>query len=96
MPSGDLPGLPIAASFEPVIALDGGPDGLQAVRRLLGLLPEALRFPGTALLEIGAGEDDGLRAAADRALPGWELTFHADLVGIRRVAELAASAEARR
>ena len=89
VPSGDLPRLPIAASFEPSLALDGGADGLDAVRRLLALLPAALRSPGTALLEIGAGEDDGLRAAAERALPGWELTFHADLAGIPRVAELA-------
>ncbi len=96
VPSGDLPRLPVAASFEPSLALDGGADGLEAVRRLLGLLPEALRFPGTALLEIGAGEDDGLRAAADRVLPGWELTFHPDLAGIPRVAELAASEGARR
>ena len=95
VPSADLPRLPVAASFEPSLALDGGADGLAAVRRLLGLLPAALRFSGTALLEIGAGEDDGLRAAVDRVLPGWELTFHPDLAGIPRVAELAASAGAR-
>ena len=88
VPSGDVPLLPVAASFEPTLALDGGADGLAAVRRLLALLPAALRPPGIALLEIGAGEDDGLRAAAGRTLPGWELTFHPDLAGIPRVAEI--------
>ena len=35
IPSGDIDGLPVAASFEPRLALDGGPDGLALVRRLL-------------------------------------------------------------
>ncbi|HEY5472741.1 MAG TPA: HemK/PrmC family methyltransferase, partial [Candidatus Limnocylindrales bacterium] len=42
IPSGDIDGLPVAASFEPRAALDGGPDGLTIIRRLLGALPTSL------------------------------------------------------
>jgi methylase of polypeptide subunit release factors len=49
-----LPGLPIAASFEPVVALDGGTDGLAVIERLLAELPAALAEDGRALLEFGA------------------------------------------
>ncbi len=88
VPSADLPRLPVAASFEPALALDGGPDGLALVRRLLALLPGALRPGGEALLEIGADEAEPLRAALDEMLPGWGLAFHDDLAGIPRVAAL--------
>ena len=56
IPTDDVPKLPIAASFEPRMALDGGPDGLDLVRRLLSLLPEVLAPAGVALLEIGADQ----------------------------------------
>ena len=42
IPSADVPQLPLAASFEPHGALDGGPDGLDVVRRLLVGLPDVL------------------------------------------------------
>ena len=94
VPSGDVPRLPIAASFEPRIALDGGPDGLDVVRRLLGLLPGALAGDGVALLEIGAGEAEGVREAVERLLPGWSVEFHRDLAGIERVAEVRPAGDA--
>ena len=53
IPSGEIESLPIAASFEPPLALDGGIDGLATVRRLLAALPSALAPTGTALMEIG-------------------------------------------
>lgn len=90
--SADVPLLPVAASFEPALALDGGADGLDLVRRLIAQLPAALRPGGTALLEIGAGERPGLEEAA-RGLAGWTLAVHADLAGIPRVGELVAPAQ---
>ena len=42
----------MATSFEPPGALDGGPDGLDLIRRLLPSLPGALDIAGAALLEI--------------------------------------------
>src|SRR6185503_5957184 len=44
-----IAGLPIAASFEPRLALDGGPDGLRVIDRLLGQLPEGLAQGAVAM-----------------------------------------------
>ena len=88
IPTSVVPTLPIAASFEPVAALDGGADGLDVLRRLLAQLPGALAAGGSALLEIGADQADGLAAAAGEAVPGWSVTIHNDMAGRPRVAEI--------
>jgi release factor glutamine methyltransferase len=82
-------GLPVAASFEPVIALDGGPDGLAVARRLLGLLPRALADDGVALLEIGADQGSAAPAAVEEVLPGWAASVENDLAGLPRVLRVA-------
>ena len=84
-------GLPIAASFEPRVALDGGPDGLDLIRRLLTRLPEALADGGVALLEIGSDQAESAVAAVTDALPGWWTTVHDDLAGQPRVLRLGRS-----
>lgn len=85
IPSGDVPGLPVAASFEPRLALDGGPDGLLQVGRLLERLPRALAGDGAAFLEIGAGQADAV-AALVVDLPGdWRSELTRDLGGQPRV-----------
>lgn len=91
VPSASVPELPVAAHFEPPLALDGGPDGLDVIRRLLSQLPSAVAPGGSALLEIGSDQVTSLRAAVTSALPGWSLTVHDDLGGAPRVAELATS-----
>lgn len=83
-----LPGLPIAASFEPAAALDGGPDGLAVIRRLLERLPEALAPGGVALIEIGADQAEIVVAAVATILPGWRATVEPDLAGAPRVARV--------
>lgn len=83
--SEELPTLPAAARFEPVAALDGGPDGLDTVRRFLTALPAVLGHGGTALLEIGSHQGD---AAAAAAAPSWIATIHPDLSRHARVMEL--------
>lgn len=88
VPSAAVPELPVAARFEPASALDGGPDGLDVVRRLLAGLPEGLGRDGTALVEIGSEQADPLGEAAASLLPGWSVGIHADLSGRPRVAEL--------
>jgi release factor glutamine methyltransferase len=89
IPSSDIPGLPVAASFEPRHALDGGPDGLDLVRRLLAQLPTALDPDGVAFLEIGSDQPDAMQRAVAASLPGWECHIHPDLGGRPRVAEVA-------
>ncbi|HMJ79949.1 MAG TPA: hypothetical protein VK592_02765, partial [Candidatus Dormibacteraeota bacterium] len=88
IPTADLPGLPVAASFEPRLALDGGADGLALVRRLVAGLPGVLAPEGTAMLEIGATQADSLRALVQERLPGWPVAVQADLSGEPRVALL--------
>lgn len=96
IPTDEIPSLPIAASFEPRLALDGGIDGLETVRRLLEALPSALATTGTALLEIGFNQGMAV-AEAVAALPGdWSCRIQADLTGRPRLAHVERSAAARR
>jgi len=56
--SADLADLqPEVRDFEPRLALDGGPDGLDAYRVLAAEAPLHLEPNGWLLLEIGAGQD---------------------------------------
>jgi release factor glutamine methyltransferase len=84
-----IAGLPIAASFEPAAALDGGLDGLDVIRRLLARLPEVLAETGVALLEIGADQGSAAPAAVGETLPGWTASVENDLAGLPRVLRVA-------
>jgi release factor glutamine methyltransferase len=86
--TGAIAGLPVAASFEPVEALDGGPDGMAVIGRLLPKLPAAVATGGSALLEIDGQHAQGLRLAVAETLPHWRIEIHPDLSGTPRVAEL--------
>jgi release factor glutamine methyltransferase len=87
VPTATVPTLPVAASFEPTNALDGGDDGLDLVRRLIDELPTALAAEGVALLEIGSDQDAVVADYADGA-GIWSVTVHNDLAGLPRVIEL--------
>jgi len=57
IPTADIAGLePDVRDHEPLAALDGGPDGLDAYRALSKRITRLLRPGGHALLEIGAGQ----------------------------------------
>ncbi len=76
-------------AYEPRAALDGGPDGLDVVRRLVAQLPERLAAAGVALLEVGAGQAEATRALV-AALPMRSVvTILPDLAGIDRVVRVA-------
>lgn len=65
IPSGDIPSLqPEVAQFDPVMALDGGADGLDPYRRLFPEVPRTLAPDGVVLLEFGVGQRDALTALA--------------------------------
>lgn len=56
IPTADLENLPLEVHHDPASALDGGPDGMDLVRRLVEDLPRLLRPCGGAILEIGEGQ----------------------------------------
>ena len=68
--------------FEPRIALDGGPDGLDLLRRLMAELPTAIAPSATVLLELGVGQVEAVRALAPEAV---SVSVVPDLAGLDRV-----------
>lgn len=86
--SADIAGLmPEVALFEPGSALDGGVDGLEAYRIIVGSLDRLLAPGGLAVLEVGAGQHVAVRAmalAAGFATVG----LRADLGGIVRAVSI--------
>ena len=86
--SADIAGLmPEVALFEPDSALDGGLDGLEAYRIIVGSLDRLLAPGGLAVLEVGAGQHVAVRAmalAAGFATVG----LRADLGGIVRAVSI--------
>ncbi len=89
-----MAGLPVATSFEPALALDGGKDGLEVIERLLERLPESLTWDGVALLEIGADQGESIVVCVAAVLPGWTCTVEVDLAGLPRIARVARVARA--
>src|SRR3954452_4221381 len=81
-----MAGLPVPTRFEPPLALDGGPDGLGVIRRLLARLPGILSADGVAFLEIGADQRDAIGQVVEGTVPGWACRVEHDLAGLPRVA----------
>lgn len=96
IPRADIGGLdPEVARFEPILALDGGLDGLDAYRVIAGDALALLKPGGQLFLEVGAGQAD---AVADLVRAGGliDVAIRADLgrldrcVSARRAVESAA------
>lgn len=56
IPTAQIASLAAEVRRDPVAALDGGPDGLQLIRRLIRDTPAHLKPGGFLVLEIGAGQ----------------------------------------
>jgi release factor glutamine methyltransferase len=80
----DIAGLSAEVRTEPRLALDGGPDGLTLVRRLVADAPAVLVSGGALVLEIGEGQA-GETAALCRAAGFVDVQVRADLGGVERV-----------
>ena len=76
-------------AWEPRRALDGGPDGLDLLRRLVGGLPAVLASDGVALLEVGEGQVAPVRQMVAALPVQGAVTTHLDLAGIERVVRVA-------
>lgn len=78
---------------EPVLALDGGADGLDAYRALAPDAAARLVPGGQLLVEVGAGQAEAVAAIFVAAGLG-EVAWHADLAGVARVVVATAVAPA--
>lgn len=87
VPTGELERLqPEIRLYEPVSALDGGPDGLDVIRRLVPEAAGRLRPGGWLLFEFGYAQADGVREIISAAPTLEFVDLRADLAGIPRVA----------
>jgi release factor glutamine methyltransferase len=84
--SAEVPTLPVSR-YEPVLALDGGEDGLTLIRALLRQAPQLCRPRALILLEIGSGQGHAALAAAAH-LPLREATVLPDYAGHERILRL--------
>ena len=83
--SSEVAGRHGSLAFEPPIALDGGPGGLDVLRRLMDQLPDGAAAGASVLLEIGADQADAVVALAP---PGASVSVVRDLAGLDRVARV--------
>ena len=85
VPSGEIPTLePEVRDHEPRLALDGGPDGLDPLRRLAPMAARILERDGRLIIEIGADQERAAGAIlCDHGFTSIET--HRDLAGHPRV-----------
>jgi release factor glutamine methyltransferase len=80
----DIAGLAPEVRAEPALALDGGADGLDLVRRLVAAAPALLAPGGALVLEIGAGQaEETARLCAAAGLT--DVRRRRDLGAVERV-----------
>lgn len=74
---------PEVAQYEPKLALDGGPDGLDCYRAIMAQLPRVLAPQGLAAFEVGIGQAKELESLA--AQHGLQVVgIKEDMAGIAR------------
>jgi release factor glutamine methyltransferase len=76
---------PELREHEPRLALDGGDDGLDPIRRLLDQAPAHLKAGGAVCLEFGIGQREAILALAHAAFPKERIEVHNDFSGIPRL-----------
>jgi release factor glutamine methyltransferase len=74
--------------FEPLLALDGGRDGMKRIRQLCQQVGGKLQPGGFLLLEMGQGQRKAVTTLLNALFPGGRIEVVADLSGIERVVSL--------
>ena len=87
IPSATLRNLPIYGR-EPTLALDGGTDGLELIRRLLHIARGWLTLHGKMLVEIEATHGEQALEIAGETFPQAAIHLHQDLAGQDRLLEI--------
>lgn len=90
VPQGEIGALSEEVRHEPMLALDGGPDGLREIRRLLGDVSRILKPCGGLILELGEDQADEVAALARRERLAVARRIR-DLAGCERVLVLQAA-----
>ena len=84
IPTGTLRRLDVYGR-EPTLALDGGADGLELIRRLLAQAETRLALGGLLLLEIAASQGESAPRAARKVFPRARIDLLPDLAGHPRL-----------
>ncbi len=87
IPSEKLKSLPVAR-HEPLLALDGGPDGLDLIKLLLHQSREHLKPGGMIILEIEEGQSESASTVAEALLPGGKMSILNDLANHPRILKI--------
>lgn len=87
IPTRTIPTLAVEVKdHEPLLALDGGNDGLAVYRRMATMLPRVMkREKGLVALEVGMGQSRHVADMLTQAFPHGEVTILPDLAGIERM-----------
>lgn len=85
IPSAEIGRLEPEVRAEPRLALDGGKDGLDAVRAIVADAPRHIRKGGWLVLEIGSGQGDEVRNLLQKA-GAQPVEVRKDLQGLDRIA----------
>jgi release factor glutamine methyltransferase len=77
--------MPEVSKYEPHLALDGGEDGLDVIRRLLPQAGEKLKPGGVLLVEIGSWQVQVVLQLAQSYFPQANIQIKRDLAGLDRL-----------
>src|SRR5262249_28418902 len=83
IPTEQLQTLPKDVQQEPVLALDGGKDGLKFYKGIISASPSLLTRKGCLMMECGENQAERVKQLAEKEFPNVEA--HKDLAGRPRV-----------
>ena len=78
---------------EPRLALDGGPDGLDLIRRLIADLPRVLAPGGAVALELDPAQAEPVVGLLCDADPGAAVAILHDLAGLARIVTMSRTSD---
>ncbi len=86
IPAEDMENLPAGVrDYEPLLALDGGRDGLDVIRRIISEAHEMLKPGGRLAIEMGYGQSNDVQGIADKIGEYSHYSMIKDYSGIPRI-----------
>lgn len=85
LPTSRIPTLQPEIQWEPMLALDGGEDGLVAIRRLLSQAPGKVKEQATILLELDPEQVPAVEELAKTYFPNATTSVEQDLAHMDRI-----------